>query len=128
MKRTSDIKTITPSKEEYLKVILRLSNDEAIHSIDIANALGISKASVSRMMGILKDEGYITKEKYGTITLTETGREVATCVRHRYDVLKSFLTDILGVQDAVAKEDACRMEHVISFETAQKLNQKLQLL
>lgn len=128
MKRTSDIKSITPSKEEYLKVILRLSNDEAIHSIDIANALGISKASVSRMMGILKDEGYIIKEKYGTITLTENGRKVATCVRHRYDVLKSFLTDILGVEDAVAKEDACRMEHVISFETAQKLNQKLQIL
>lgn len=128
MTKNSHTSNITPSKEDYLKVILQLSVDGVIHSTDIATALGISKASVSRMMKVLKDEGYITKEKYGTVTLTENGRKVAVYVRKRHDLLKLFLADVLGVEDTVAKKDACRMEHVISLETAEKLNQRLQKL
>ena len=128
---TSNIKTekITPSKEDYLKALLELSEHKMkIHSVDIANALGISKASVSRMMNILKEEGYIAKEKYGTVTLMENGWKIASCVRKRHDLLKSFLTDVLGVQTETANGDACRMEHAISFETTEKLNQQLKKL
>jgi len=127
----SNIKTekMTPSKEDYLKVLLELSEyDASIHSTDIANALRVSRASVSRMMDVLKDSGYIAKEKYGTVTLTENGRKVASYVRKRHDLLKSFLTDVLGVEAATANGDACRMEHAISLETTEKLNQQLKKL
>ena len=116
---------ITPSKEDYLKVMLELSKGEDIRSIDIASALGISKASVSRMMGVLKDEGYVTKEKYGTVTLTEKGRNVAADIKRRYELLKSFLHDVLGVEAATAARDACRIEHLISPETADKIDRQL---
>ncbi len=122
------MKKMTPSKEDYLKIMLELSDNVGIHSTDIAKALGISRASVSHMMTILKDDGYITKERYSTITLTENGRKVASCIRKRHDLLKTFLTDVLGVEATTAEYDACRMEHTISLETANKLKQQLKKL
>lgn len=117
------MKKITQSKEDYLRVLLKLSKeDERIHSMDIANALGLSRASVSRMMNLLKDSGYVMKEKYSTISLTEKGLLVAERLRKRRNLLKDFLTDVLGVEALIAEEDACRMEHIISEETEIKLN------
>lgn len=116
-------KKITPAKEDYLKILLELDERNGlILSVDIASSLNVTKASVSHMMSVLKSDGYIQKEKYGAITLTNDGRKVATYVRQRYDILKSFLTDILGVEDEVADDDACKMEHIISFETLEKLS------
>lgn len=128
MKSPSHIGAITPSKENYLKTMLELSDDEGIHSTDIVNALGVSKASVSRMMGVLKDEGYVTKEKYGTVTLTENGLHVAANVKRRYELLKRFLHNVLGVEAATAAGDACRIEHLISSETTDKIGQQLEKL
>jgi DtxR family Mn-dependent transcriptional regulator len=113
---------ITPSREDYLKVMLELSNGAGVHSSDIANVLGISRASVSCMMNVLKREGYVTKEKYGTITLTENGRNVAANVKRRYDLLKEFFNNVLGVETATAARDACRIEHLISSETTDKIS------
>lgn len=116
---------MTPSKENYLKVMLGLSSEEGIRSTDIASALGISKASVSSMMNVLRDEGYVTKEKYGAVALTERGRNVAVNIKRRYELLKSFFRNILGVEVDIAAEDACRMEHLISPETAEHIDRKL---
>lgn len=124
----SQMKKITPSKENYLKVILELSNYGDIRSIDIVNALGVSKASVSCMLNVLKSEGYVVKEKYGTVGLTENGRNVANHVKRKYELLKRFLNDIVGVEAVTAAEDACRMEHLISFETTDKIAQQLEKL
>lgn len=109
-----------------MKVMLELSDVEGIRSTDIAHALGVSKASVSRMMGVLKDEGYITKEKYGTATLTENGRNVAANIKRRYELLKRFLHNVLGVEAAIAAQDACRIEHLISSETADQIGRQLE--
>jgi DtxR family Mn-dependent transcriptional regulator len=125
MMKNSPTKEVTPSMEDYLKVMLGLSNDEGIHSSDVANILGITRASVSRMMNVLKDEGYITKEKYGTVSLTENGRNVAVHVKRKYELLKRFLNDIVGVGAVTAAKDACRIEHLISFETTDKIAQQL---
>ena len=120
---------MTRSKEDYLRALLRLSEcGVSIHSADIAITLGVSRASVSRMMDILKDSGYISKEKYGTITLTEKGGKVASCIRKRHDLLRIFLTDVLGVEAVTANGDACRMEHAISIETTNKLDQRIERL
>lgn len=128
MKQNSHKGKITPSKEDYLKVMLELSKSEGIHSIDIANTLGVSKGSVSCMMKVLKDEGYIAKEKYGTITLTEKGRNIAVNIKRRYELLKSFFNDVLGVEAATAAGDACRIEHLISSETTDKIDRQLKML
>ncbi len=119
---------MTPSKENYLKVMLGLSGEEGIRSVDIANALGVSKASVSSMMNVLRDEGYVTKEKYGVVTLTESGKNVAVNIKRRYEVLKRFLHNVLGVEAGIAAEDACRMEHLISSETADRIDRQLEEL
>lgn len=119
---------MTPSKENYLKVMLELSSEEGTRSIDIANALGVSKSSVSNMMNILRDEGYVSKEKYGVITLTESGKNVAVNIKRRYEVIKRFLHHVLGVKAGIAAEDACRMEHLISSETADGMDRKLEKL
>ncbi|NLV49388.1 MAG: metal-dependent transcriptional regulator [Clostridiales bacterium] len=128
MKGNSHTGKITPSKENYLKVMLELSSEEGIRSTDIASALGISKASVSSMMNVLREAGYVTKEKYGAVSLTENGRKAAADTKRRYELLKKFLHDILGVEAAIAAEDACRMEHLISPETADQIDRQLEKL
>lgn len=128
MKGNSHTGKITPSKENYLKVMLELSSEEGIRSTNIASALGISKASVSSMMNVLREAGYVTKEKYGAVSLTENGRKAAADIKRRYESLKKFLHDILGVEAAIAAEDACRMEHLISPETADQIDRQLEKL
>lgn len=128
MSGNSQTGKMTPSKENYLKVMLGLSSEGGIRSIDIANALGVSKASVSSMMNVLRDEGYVTKEKYGVVTLTESGKNVAVNIKRRYEVLKRFLHNVLGVEARIAAEDACRMEHLISSETADRIDRQLEEL
>jgi DtxR family Mn-dependent transcriptional regulator len=128
MKGNSHTGKITPSKENYLKVMLELSSEEGIRSTDIASALGISKASVSSMMNVLREAGYVTKEKYGTVTLTENGRNVAANIKRRYELLKRFLHKVLGVEAAIAAEDACQLEHLISPETADQIDRQLEKL
>jgi DtxR family Mn-dependent transcriptional regulator len=128
MKGNSHTGKITPSKENYLKVMLELSSEEGIRSTDIASALGISKASVSSMMNVLREAGYVTKEKYGAVTLTENGRNMAADIKRRYELLKRFLHNVLGVEAAIAAEDACRLEHLISPETADQIDRQLEKL
>ena len=128
MKGNSYTGKITPSKENYLKVMLELSSEEGIRSTDIASALGISKASVSSMMNVLREAGYVTKERSGAVSLTENGRKAAADIKRRYELLKKFLHDILGVEAAIAAEDACRIEHLISPETADQINRQLKML
>lgn len=120
------MKELTPSIQDYLKALLELSeNGEPVHSVSVANAVGVSRASVSRAMSVLKDEGYVTKERYGTISLTQSGRQTAGSVKKRNELIQAFLTDVLGVNPGMAREDACRMEHTISPETAGKLEKYL---
>lgn len=105
------------SGEMYLKTILRLSLQQStVHSIDISEFMGFSKPSVSRAVSILRESGYITFHEDKSITLTETGREIATRLYERQVVLSHMLMK-MGVDEDTAYEDACRMEHIISDES-----------
>jgi len=128
MKSDALNKNMTPSKENYLKVLLELSGGEEVRSSDVAEVLGITKASVSCMMNRLREEGYITKEKYGAVSLTEKGLGEAANVKRRYNLLKSFFVRIVGVDTATAAEDACRIEHIISPESLDKIDEQLSCL
>lgn len=109
------------SGEMYLETILILSREKpAVRAIDIVEYRQFSKPSVSRALGLLKAGGFVTVEENGHIRLTETGRAVAEKIYTRHTVLTKVLTS-LGVPEAVAAADACKMEHVISDETFEAL-------
>lgn len=123
------MKSITRSKEDYLRVLLELSEDRAeIRSMDIADALGFSRASVSRMVKILGEAGYLQKDAFGKISLTEEGYEIAASTKRRRDLIKGFLKDVLGVDPLTAEKEACKIEHSISEETEKKLNKLVECL
>lgn len=105
------------SAEMYLETIYDLSmTRSSVRSIDIAEAMGYSKPSVSRAVGLLKQGGYLQMDKDGFLTLTDTGIAVATKIFERHNVLSRMLMS-LGVSKEAATEDACKIEHVISDET-----------
>ena len=105
------------SAEMYIETIYVLSQEKAkVRSIDIAEHMGYSKPSVSRAMGLLKQGGYVVMDGDGFITLTELGKHEAVKIFERHTVLSQLLKH-LGVSDATASEDACKIEHVISEQT-----------
>ena len=114
---------IRESAENYLETILILSQRKGkgeVRSIDIVNELEFSKPSVSVAMKNLRENGYITVDKDGYIRLTDKGLEIAEKMYERHTLLSQWLIK-LGVDEKVAVEDACRMEHVVSAETMEKL-------
>lgn len=106
------------SGENYLEEILILTKrNGSVRSIDIANDMEFTKASVSRAMSNLKRDNYIIMEADGRILLTKEGMEKASAVYEKHCVLTRFFNEVLGVDQDTAEKDACRIEHVISSET-----------
>lgn len=105
------------SGEMYLETIHILSKKlSAVRAIDVGEYMGYSKPSVSRAMSILKSEELVEVDRHGYITLTEKGLEIANKMYERHIFLTRFLTE-LGVDEQIAAEDACRMEHCISEQS-----------
>ncbi len=112
---------IQESAENYLETILILQNElNAVRSIDIVNELNYTKASVSVAMKKLRENGYIEMDRDGYISLTNEGLAIAEKMYERHETLSSFLM-LIGVNKKVALEDACRIEHVISDESFDKI-------
>ena len=102
------------SAEMYLETIYTLSRTGAsVRSVDVAEALGYSRPSVSRAVGILKNDGYLAVDTDGFLVLTEKGREAAEKIYERHTILTAALM-ALGVDSETAAEDACKIEHDIS--------------
>ena len=102
------------SGEMYLETIYILSQRRSyVRAIDVGEYMGYSKPSVSRALGILKQEGYITIDADGFISLSEAGRKLASDIYERHTILSDLLMR-LGVDEETAIADACRIEHVIS--------------
>ena len=115
-------KEVHASGEDYLEAILMISERAfgTVRSVDVAKELGVTKPSVSNAMKILKNGGYITIEDNGLIRLTDAGSEIAERTYEKHKVLTQWL-EYLGVDPKIAAEDACRIEHVISKESFDKL-------
>ena len=108
---------IHESAENYLETILLLQKRlPQVRSIDIANELEYSKPSVSIAMKNLRENGCITMDAGGIITLTESGRKIAETIYERHSIFTQLLVG-LGVDEKTAAEDACRIEHVISAKS-----------
>lgn len=113
---------LSSSLEDYLEAIyILVQQGGEVRLTDVADFLNVSQPSVSRAIGTLKDAGLVVHESYGQISLSPKGKTQAKKVLGRHMLFKRFLTDTLGVDEATAEKDACRMEHVVSGETIEKL-------
>ena len=112
----------------YLESIYVLCNKKpAVRSIDVAEYMNYSKPSVSRGVGILKKNGYISVDKDGYISLTEAGTNLAHKIFERHTLITKVLMN-LGVDEETASEDACRIEHVISEASFEAMKNYLENL
>lgn len=112
---------IQESGENYLEAILMLSQTRpGVRSIDVAAELEFTKPSVSVAMKKLRQNGYVIMDESGYITLTPSGKEIAERMYERHKFMSKFLIKI-GVSPDVAVNDACRIEHVLSAESFEKL-------
>ena len=117
--------SIHESGEMYLEAILVLSKKNGfVRSIDVSEYLGYSKPSVSRAVGILKNGNYIVVDKDGSLSLTESGKEIAEKIFERHTVLSQLLIR-LGVSEETATSDACKLEHAISDESFEAIKRHM---
>lgn len=121
---------VSMSHEDYLEAIVMLggSVSSPVRSVDVANKLGVSKASVSKAISLLKEQGLVDQPYYGDITLTADGYAYGHAVLERHELLCTFLEKALGIDAQTAEEEACKMEHAISDESFEKWRDYIQSL
>ncbi len=116
---------VKESGEMYLETIyINKKKMSGVRAIDVGAYMGFSKPSVSRAMGLLKEEGLITIDPSGNIELTEKGAKSAKNIYERHTTLTAVLIS-LGVDEKTASDDACRIEHYISEKTFRAIKKHL---
>jgi DtxR family Mn-dependent transcriptional regulator len=115
-------KELSHSMAHYLQAVAALKKEKGFARVgDIADHLGVSKSGVTSMLRSLASRGLVDHERYGCVELTEQGREVAERTESNRQLLTVFFRDILGVPAAVADEDACMIEHLVSPDAMTRL-------
>ena len=113
---------LSASLEDYLEAIFNLADESNVaRSKDIAKSLSVSKSSVTGALRVLKQKGLANYKPYDYVTLTEAGRAAAAEVVRKHNILKSFFTNVLGVETNFAQQAACKAEHTLSPEVTAKL-------
>ncbi len=113
---------LSASLEDYLEAIFNLAGDNNIaRSKDIAEQIGVSRASVTGALRTLKKKGMANYKPYDYISLTQSGQVAAAEIANRHEILKSFFTDVLGVKPAISQEAACKAEHALGSEITARL-------
>jgi len=122
-------KTLSSSLEMYLKTILGLGGaDRPVRVTEIAREMGVRLPSVSEAVQTLRARRLVLHSTYGTVRLSTRGSQAAAAVQRRYEILKRFFTDVLGVERAAAERDACEIEHVVSEDTLARLTTFLEYI
>jgi len=113
---------VSMSHEDYLEAIIMLggTTEQSVRSVDIANHMGVSKASVNKAVGLLKEKAFVDQPYYGDVTLTEKGFEYGSAVFKRHRYLTAFLNKVLDIPEETAEKEACLMEHAISDDSFDK--------
>ena len=118
---------IQQSSEDYLEAMLMLKERRGyVRSVDVATQLGVTKPSVSYATKRLRENGYITMDAEGLISLTDTGMEIAARIYERHKLLSQLLIR-LGVSPETARADACKIEHDLSVETFDVIRERARL-
>ena len=121
---SSDELHLTMANEDYLECMVRIEREAleaaGVRSVDIANRLGVSKASVNKAVSVLKGQGLVEQSHYGRVMLTARGREIGEAIWYRHRLIRTFLVQELGVAFERADDEACQMEHALSEDTMQR--------
>ncbi|MHC5158242.1 MAG: metal-dependent transcriptional regulator [Planctomycetota bacterium] len=113
---------LSASLEDYLEAIYHLTvGQDVARSKDIADSMGVSRASVTGALRALSEKGLVHYKPYGYTTLTEKGRQAAGRVARRHEILSQFFEDLLGVDAATAETAACKAEHTLGPEITARL-------
>ena len=113
---------VSHSMAHYLQAVAALKTEKGHARVgDIAEQLGVSKSGVTSMMRALQTRGLVTHERYGCVELTGSGQRLAQRTESSRRVITMFLSDILGVPETIASEDACMIEHLVSPEVSVEL-------
>lgn len=134
---TSEGAHLTMANEDYLECIVRIEceggadgnqadEEPGIKSVEIAQRLNVSKASVNKAITALKSQGMVEQAHYGKVRLTASGRKVGAAVWRRHRMIRAFLIDELGVEFERADAEACLMEHALSEDTMNRWLAKLE--
>lgn len=118
---------LSVAMENYLEAIYELSGDDSgVRLTDIARRLGVTKASANSAMAVLAERGLVVNERYQTVRLTCEGRRAAAFTSCKHQVILRFFTQVLGIQDRTADDDACAIEHVISDDAVRAMERFLE--
>ncbi|MBR3605397.1 MAG: metal-dependent transcriptional regulator [Candidatus Gastranaerophilales bacterium] len=113
---------LSASLEDYLEIICNYAQlNKKIRAVDISKKLNISRASTTEALKKLASKGYINYERYETISLTESGKEIAQKVVSKHLVLQEFFEQTLGLSKEEASYNACKIEHVITDNAFNKI-------
>ena len=119
---TAKSNNLSASLEDYLEAILNLASDSNFaRSKDIAKLLGVSRASVTGALRVLKKKGLANYKPYDYVTLTKSGRATAAEIANKHNILKSFFVNVLCVETDIAQQAACKAEHALGQEIIAKL-------
>lgn len=125
----TELSTLSTNLEDYLEAIFFLeSSHDSARPKDIADSLGVRRASVTGALHSLAEKGYINYQPYSSVTLTPEGFRLATKIVHRHKVLFEFLSTFLQLPPDVAESTACRMEHHINDQTLEQLTRFAQFV
>ena len=106
---------ISASLEDYLEAIYEIIEaKQGVKAVEISRKLGVGRSSVTEALKALADKKLVNYGRYDVISLTQEGEKAAQSVLLKHNVLREFFADFLGLSDAEASENACRVEHVIS--------------
>jgi len=111
------------AKEMYLKSILQLSKEGTgeVRPVDLVHCLGVTKGSVSEMLGKLSDDGVIKYKSFKSIQLTSKGRKKADLILRKYHIVRNFLEQIVGMKHDKSHDEACNLEHAFSDDVVELL-------
>ncbi len=120
---------LSQSLEDYLEAVYLIEKEKKVVRVkDISSLLKVKKPSVVSALKVLEAKGLINHEKYGYVELTPEGRREARRVYRMHRILKKFLVKVLGVEESVAEEDACMIEHYLHQKTFDRLVKFLEFI
>lgn len=119
---SKNTKTLTPTRENYLRALYQLARSGGgVRLTDLANAQGVRLPTARHAVDCLRDAGLVQQESYGLITLTDYGRSLGRSICDRFDLIRKFLIEVLGVSESVAEREACIMEHHLDVDTLNRI-------
>lgn len=120
---------LSATHEMYLKVLYRLQEENDVGRVrDLAKGLGVTAGTVSAVLKKLEKSGLLAHDHYGAVKLTTTGLLIAECIVRRFETMKAFLTEVLGLDEETAEVDACEMEHSVSPVTVNRLERLVEMV